>query len=164
MRTEIYNLNMRVGTGIRPTVKMSQYDVARTIGFRLYDGELAYNPGANAVVKITGTKPSGLGFTVNCSMSGSVAVVSTTLEMTQESGQINAELRVTEGSMDVGTSNFILYIEPAPHPDGTIDGNMDTIDDFGERLSALESTVDGLDAYVFTDPQSDGNIIVSVRM
>lgn len=125
MRTATYNLNLRVGAGITPIVKVSQNDEGRSIGFRLFDGALAYLPGATAEVTITGTKPSGLGFTETCSVSGSVAVVETTLAMTQESGQINAELRISDGELDIGTSNFVLYVEPAPHPAGTTDGTTE---------------------------------------
>lgn len=125
MRTATYNLNLRVGAGIPPIVKVSQNDEGRSIGFRLFDGALAYFPGATAEVTITGTKPSGLGFTETCSVSGSVAVVETTLAMTQESGQINAELRITDGTLNVGTTNFVLSVEPAPHPAGTTDGTTE---------------------------------------
>lgn len=125
MRTQVHNINMQVGAGIPPIVKVSQYDELRVIGFRLFDGARAYFPGEDDVVTITGTKPSGLGFTEECSVNGSLAVVETTLAMTQESGYINAELRISDGSTNIGTANFTLYVEPAPHPEGTTDGTTE---------------------------------------
>lgn len=127
MRTQVHNVNMQVGAGIPPIVKVSQYDELRVIGFRLFDGARAYYPGEDDVVTITGTKPSGLGFTEECSVNGSVASVETTLAMTQESGHINAELRISDGSTNIGTANFTLYVEPAPHPAGTIDGTAQEV-------------------------------------
>lgn len=125
MRTQVYNINMQVGAGIPPIVKVSQYDELRVIGFRLFDGARAYFPGENDVVTITGTKPSGLGFSEECSVNGSIASVETTLAMTQESGHINAELRISDGSTNIGTANFVIYVEPAPHPAGTTDGTTE---------------------------------------
>ena len=54
-----------------------------------------------------------------------MATVETTLAMTQESGQINAELRISDGTLDIGTTNFVLSVEPAPHPAGTTDGTTE---------------------------------------
>lgn len=125
MRTQVHNVNMQVGAGIPPIVKVSQYDELRVIGFRLFDGARAYFPGEDDVVTITGTKPSGLGFTEECSVNGSVVSIETTLAMTQESGHINAELRISDGSTNIGTANFTLYVEPAPHPAGTTDGTTE---------------------------------------
>ena len=125
MRTQIYDINLVVGAGIPPIVKVSQYDELRVLAFRLFDGIREYFPFENEEVTITGTKPSGLGFTEECSINGSLATVETTLAMTQESGRINAELRISDGSTNIGTANFILYVEPSPHPEGTTDGTTE---------------------------------------
>ena len=125
MRTQIYNLNLNVGIGIPPSVKVSQGDINRTIGFRIYEGARAYIPGSNDAVIITGTKPSGLGFTETCQINGTLITVATTTAMTQESGKIDAELRISNGTYDIGTANFVLYVEPAPHQAGTTDGTTE---------------------------------------
>lgn len=163
MDTQVYRINIRPGIGIPTTVHVSQYDVGRPLAFHLYDGTKRMQVPSGATVKIHATKPNGLGFEVSCTVSGSVATVLTTAAMTEQDGTMQAELVVTSGSMVLGTANFEYHVEKSPHPTGTIDGNMDTMDDFSERLTAVENTVNGLDAYVFTDPESDGNIIVSVR-
>lgn len=125
MRTQIYDINLVVGAGIPPIVKVSQNDELRVLAFRLFDGIREYFPFENEEVIITGTKPSGLGFTEVCNIIGSLATVETTLAMTQESGHINAELRISDGSTNIGTANFTLYVEPAPHPAGTTDGTTE---------------------------------------
>lgn len=125
MRTQIYDINLVVGAGIPPIVKVSQNDELRVLAFRLFDGIREYFPFENEEVTITGTKPSGLGFTEVCNIIGSLATVETTLAMTQESGSIKAELRISDGSTNIGTANFTLYVEPAPHPAGTTDGTTE---------------------------------------
>lgn len=125
MNTQNYNVNLRVGIGIAPKVRMSQGDVGRELAFNIYDGVARFSPPSSAVVKIKGTKPSGLGFNVACVLSGNVASVLTTLDMTQESGAFPVELEISNGNTVIGTANFAFYIEPSPHPDGTTDGTTE---------------------------------------
>lgn len=125
MNVQNYNINVRVGTGITQNVKLSQGDIGRELVFYLYDGAVRFSPPSGATVKIKGTKPSGLGFDVACTLSGSVARVSTTLAMTQEGGNFPAELEISNGSAVIGTANFILHVEPSPHPAGTTDGTTE---------------------------------------
>lgn len=122
MNIQTYSLNLRVGAGLIPKVKLSQGDVGRELVFLLYDGAVRYAPPSGATVKIKGTKPSGLGFDLPCTLYGSVARVSTTLAMTQESGKFLAELEISSGNNVIGTANFVIYAEPSPHPAGTTDG------------------------------------------
>lgn len=125
MITQTYIVNMRVGAGIAPKVKISQGDIGRNLAFKLFDGVSAFTPPAGSTAEITGRKPSGLGFSENCTMSGNIVTVSTTLDISQESGNVLAELKITNGSAVVGTANFVIYVEPAAHPDGTTDGTTE---------------------------------------
>lgn len=125
MVTQNYIVNLKVGGGISPIVKLSQGDVGRELVFLLYDGAVRFTPPSGATVKIKGTKPSGLGFSETCTLSGSVARVFTTLAMTQEGGNIPAELEITSGNNVIGTANFVIYSEPSPHPAGTTDGTTE---------------------------------------
>lgn len=111
---------------VNPRMYVSMYDVGVTLTFN-WTGVLA--TGARAVVM--GTKPSGIGFTEECTInretiSGTSTVTSftveTTLDMTSEAGEFPAEIRITEGTQVVGSQNFTLVVERSPHPDGTIDG------------------------------------------
>lgn len=163
MDAQAYRINIRPGVEIPPVVHVSQNDVGRPLTFHLYDGVKKLLVESGSTIKIHATKTNGLGFEENCTIAGNVASIATTATMTEQAGKMEAELVITKNSVVLGTANFIYVVEKSPHPIGTIDGDMDTMDDFSERLTAVENTVNGLDAYVFTDPQSDGNIIVSVR-
>lgn len=121
-------------------VHVSQGDIGRTIYFNLYEGSLAYIPTSGDVITCVGTKPSGLGFTVNCTWSGNVVTCVTTEAMTDESGSIDAELVITSGdeSTVLGTSNFVLAVEENPHPSDTTDGTQITAQSLESRIEALE--------------------------
>lgn len=141
MNTQKYRLNIRPGIGVAPIVKVSQNDVGRTLAFSLHDNVSAFIPPSGATVTITGKKPSGLGFTETCTLTGSVAKVNTTLEMTQEFGTVPAELRLTSGNTTIGTANFMLSVEPSPHPDGTTDGTHDTMDNLQTQITSLQTDI-----------------------
>lgn len=122
-------------------VHVSQGDIGRTIYFNLYEGSLAYTPTSGDIITCVGTKPSGLGFTVNCTWSGNVVTCVTTEAMTDESGSIDVELVITSSdeSIVLGTSNFVLVVEKNPHPDNTTDGTQATALSLSARIDALEA-------------------------
>lgn len=99
-------------------LNFSQNDVGREFAivvdsFSIPDG---------ATVKIQATKPSGFGFSVAGTVSGSKVSFQTTEEMSDEAGRFPAELQITKDGLLIGTANFIINSEPNPHPDGTTDG------------------------------------------
>lgn len=110
-----------------PEVHLSQYDVGRELKFTLKDGSSDYTVPSGAVVTVKATKPSGLGFVVNATAEGSIVTLSNTETMTNENGRFPAELSITQGSTVIGTSNFIFNIERSPHPEGTIDGDAESL-------------------------------------
>jgi hypothetical protein len=136
MNPQNYTINIRPGWGISPVVKVSQGDVGRPLAFTIMDGQDAITLSSTATVKITGTKPSGLGFTQDCTLSGNTASIDTVATMTQEAGSVPAELIVTDGSTVIGTANFVMYVEPAAHPEGTTDGDAETARDLMTRAQA----------------------------
>lgn len=119
-------LNM-IPSSYIPEVHLSQYDVGRTIPFKLMDGNSEYTVPSGANIKILATKPSGLGFEVACTFSGNIVTLVNTETMSNESGRFRAELRITSGNVILGTSNFIMNVERSPHPEGTIDGDAETL-------------------------------------
>lgn len=110
-----------------PEIHLSQYDVGRTIPFKLMEGNSEYSIPSGANIKILATKPSGLGFEVACTFSGNVVTLVNTETMSNEAGRFRAELRITSGNVILGTSNFIMNVERSPHPEGTIDGDAETL-------------------------------------
>lgn len=136
MNPQNYTINIRPGWGISQVVKVSQGDVGRPLAFTIMDGQDAITLSSTATVTITGTKPSGLGFTQACTLSGNTASIDTVATMTQEAGSVPAELIVTDGSTVIGTANFVMYVEPAAHPEGTTDGDAETARDLMTRATA----------------------------
>lgn len=129
-------------------IYLSQGDVGRTLIFYLFENALSWSVPASSTIKCQGTKPSGFGFSVNCTYSGNTVTCVTTDEMTDEYGQIEAELVITSSdeSQIFGTSNFILDIEKNPHPSSTEDGGADTAIALTARVEALETAVSELEA------------------
>lgn len=110
-----------------PEIHLSQYDVGRTITFTLKDGASDYSVPSGASVKVKATKPSGFGFEVACTFNGGTVTLVTTDTMTPENGRFPAELSIVSGNTTIGTSNFIFNIERSPHPEGTIDGDAESL-------------------------------------
>ncbi len=123
---QVKNINMTPDT-ILPYLKLSQYDVGREISFVMKDGSEEYTVPSGATVKLEGTKPSGFGFTITCTVNGSTATAVTTEGMTDEWGTVVAELVVRQGNNRIGSSNVRFDIERSPHPEGTTDGSAEQI-------------------------------------
>lgn len=121
------NVNIVPSYGQRGDLHFSQYDVGRTATINLYAVNEAYTIPVGATVKIQATKPSGLGFDVACTFSGSVVTVVSTETMTAEAGRFPAELHIIDNSDVIGTANFMFCVEPSPHPDGVIDGDAEEV-------------------------------------
>jgi len=125
LNTQTYTVNIRTGVVNITRVDVSQGDTGRTLAFKLYDGLVPFTPPTGSTVTIVGRKPSGLGFGETCTVSGNTAAVNTTLAMTQESGKFPVELRIESDTRSIGTANFVMHVEPSPHPAGTTDGTTE---------------------------------------
>lgn len=136
------NLNI-IPNGAIKRVHVSQNDVGRTLTFELFNNSTSYTIPSGATVKIQGTKPSGLGFSETCTVSGNTVTIDTTEEMTDEFGYIEAELQITNSGDVLGTSNFVLVVEKNPHPSNTTDGTQITAQSLEVRIEALEESALG---------------------
>lgn len=110
-----------------PEVHLSQYDKGRVIPFKLVDDKSAYSVPEGAIVKVKATKPSGLGFVVNCTADGDRVTIETAETMSNEFGRFPAELSITAGDVLLGTANFVFNVERSPHPEGTTDGDAEKL-------------------------------------
>ena len=110
-----------------PTLAISQGDIGREIVIGLYSEKEEYTIPTGSTVVLVGTKPSGLGFTVNGTFDDSTATFVTTAEMSDETGLIPCEVRITNGTTRIGTANARLYVENDPHPDDTTDGTAEHV-------------------------------------
>lgn len=121
MYTQETNLNV-VPSGVRPVIHCSQYDNnLSAIRFKLYKENAEFVIPSGAAVIINGHKPDNTGFSYAASaISGNMATINVTQQMTAVYGDVLCELRVRTSNQIIGTLNFILRVEPAPLQDDTI--------------------------------------------
>ena len=129
-----------------PEVHLSQYDKGRAIPFKLAEGKSAYSVPDGSEIVVEATKPSGLGFVVPVTFDGDTATMTITETMSNEYGRFPAELSITKNGNKIGTANFVMNIERSPHPEGTTDGDAETIIPeltlLVERIEAAAEDVD----------------------
>ena len=137
---ETRNINIIPG-GATTIVHVSQNDVGRTIEFNVQD-RTGWFDLTGATVKIQGTKPSGLGYSLEGTVSEHTATFVTNKQMTDEYGSIASELKITRDDMIIGSANFILSVERDPHPENTPDGSLpDIIPEFTVLVERVEAAV-----------------------
>ena len=151
MESRIYNVNLQSGYNSLTYIGISQYDAGVPLQFNVYDGATAASFPAGTTATIMGVRPSGVGFSIACTLTDNVVTVNTSTDMTGEAGKFPVEIRFESSGVDVGTVNFIFLIEKAPHPDGTIDADITHEVEVLERLEQIEQEVEALgelDVYV----------------
>ena len=144
MESRIYNVNLQSGYNSLTYIGISQYDAGVPLQFNVYDGAVAASFPAGTTATIMGVRPSGVGFSIACTLTDNVVTVDSSTDMTGEAGKFPVEIRFTASGVDVGTVNFVFLIEKAPHPDGTIDADITHEVEVLERLENIESQVDAL--------------------
>ena len=92
---QIKNIDITPG-GATPVLYVSQNDVGRSVTVNIKDGAGYYDLTGCSVV-LAGTKPSGLGYTVSCTVNGHQVTIETTKQMTDEEGSIASEFKITSG-------------------------------------------------------------------
>ena len=123
--SQTIDVNMTPGL-FMPTIYYSQGDIGREFKINITTSDGTAIP-AGATVKMQATKPSGLGFSVAGTLSGNVATFTTTETMTNEAGRVPAELVLEANGDRIGTANFYWQGEKDPHPQGTVDGDLDDV-------------------------------------
>ena len=144
MESRIYNVNLQSGYNTLTYIGISQYDAGVPLQFNVYDGAVAASFPVGTTAKIQGVRPSGVGFNIDCTLTDNVVTVDTVTDMTGEAGKFPAEIRFEYSGVDVGTVNFILLIEKAPHPDGTVDADITRQQEVLDKLEELEAEVEHL--------------------
>ena len=144
MESRIYNVNLQSGYNTLTYIGISQYDAGVPLQFNVYDGATAASFPAGTTAKIQGVRPSGVGFSIACTLTDNVVTVDTVTDMTGEAGKFPVEIRFTASGVDVGTVNFVFLIEKAPHPDGTIDADILHQQTFVEKVEAMETELEDI--------------------
>ena len=135
------------------TLNFSQGDTERVFYIKILDESGDYYFSSSDVIKLVGTKKSGLGFSVTGSRTGNLVEFASTAEMTDEAGHIPAEVRITNSGTGerIGSANIWIDIEPDPHPDSTIDGNADEIiPELTVLIRQIEADIDTADTKIAT--------------
>lgn len=112
---------------MQPTIYYSQGDVGTTFQIDLQSRFGDALP-ASPTVTIQATKPSGLGFSVAAdSISSNIATFTLTETMSNEAGRFPAEVEISKNDVTLYTANFYIQVEASPHPEGTTDGDAETL-------------------------------------
>lgn len=135
METRSCILNLRPGVSI-PTVSVSQRDVGVPLNFIIYDGTYPASFESGTTATLQTTRPSGTGVSEACTISGNIVSISTTLSMTREGGELDAEIRFVKSGTNVGTANFTLYVEPSAYQDDAIDADTTALQEIAQDIRA----------------------------
>lgn len=102
--------------GVMPVVNVSQFDEGRQFRFKLYDGATPFAMPSGTTARIDGIKPDNHGFsyTDKVSVSGNIATITTTQQMTAVPGTVKCEIRFVKNHFNVGTLNFLMIVEKSP--------------------------------------------------
>lgn len=92
------------------SIPVSQYDTGTDrLFFELYANDELYSPSGTAVIQ--GTKPSGDTFSHSVVISGSTVTADLDADMTDEYGQVVAQVVLTEGDNRTGSQVFFLSVQ-----------------------------------------------------
>ena len=110
----------------QPTLYYHQGDIGREFAINISTKD-GYQIPSGATAKIEATKPSGFGFSVDGTLSGSVVSFVSTEGMTDEWGRFPAQLKISSGNTVVYTANFLMVGEKDTHPASTVDGTQEDV-------------------------------------
>lgn len=140
-----------IPSGVAKTIRVSQYDhKSRNIIIRLLNNKSDFTIPSGSTVQIRGTKPSGKGFSYNCSFSGSKVTVEIMDQMTVEAGKIPCEIVLLNGDKILGSEVFNLLVEKTTLDPGTITSS-DTFDSLVEGVVVKCVNENLIELYVDTE-------------
>lgn len=143
-----------------PEVHLSQYDKGRAVPFKLAEGKSAYSVPDGSEIVVQATKPSGLGFVVPVTFDGDTATMTITETMSNEYGRFPAELSITNNGNRIGTANFVMNIERSPHPEGTIDGDAESLlPELTLLVERIEAAADSVDEDTQTVTEAKAEVL-----
>lgn len=126
--------------GVLPIVNASQFDAqTNAVIFTLYQGDALFSLPSGSGVLVNGKKPDSTGFSYSASYaSGNTVRINVTKQMTAVAGDVVCELRISNGSQEVGTCNFILRVERSPLDDAVI---SETVLPLIEQAAEIAATI-----------------------
>lgn len=107
---EIINLNL-IPEKFSPVVHASQLDAGRVTRFKLYNGPIPFQLSGQESIKLRVRKPNGQKMTIPVqNTSADYVDISTTEEITSESGKVYCKLRID----NLGAKSFYYLVDPKP--------------------------------------------------
>ena len=101
-----------IPSGVMPIAHASQFDASRTKRFNLYNGGSVYTLSGAETIVCKARKPDGTEVDeAITNTSASYVDWTITPSILDDSGLAFCEMRITNGSVDVGSINFVLQIE-----------------------------------------------------
>ena len=168
MITHNINLDMYPGASTPKVIHLSQYDDDFSIVFTLYSSHGTFTYPSGTTAEIRGTKTDGRGYSASASISNNVVTVTGNQQMTAVPGKCVFELTLKKSGKELNTANFILDVEPAALDRNTIVSEskimelLDVTDQADDIIAAAQLVEDTLESISYTDPNSDGNIIITM--
>lgn len=162
------SLDMYPGPHAPVIIHLSQYDSDFSLLFDLYSSVGTFTVETGTTVTIRGTKVDGTGYSMNASLSNNTVTVTGDQQITAVSGKQIFELTLWKSDKELSTANFIIDVEPAALDRNTIQSEskimelLDVTDQADEIIAAAQLVEDTLESLGFTDPNSDGNIVITM--
>ena len=168
MITKTYQLDMH-SSCIPVVVHLSQYDSDFSLVFELYSSDGAFTIESGTTVEVRGTKSDTKGFSANATLDINNKKVTVTgdQQMTAAPGKNIFELTLWKGNKELNTANFIIYVEHAALDRNTIISEskilelLDVTDQADYIIAAAQQVEDALGLLQFSDPQNNGNIVIT---
>ena len=136
---ESIDLNLIPGESY-PVCHASQFDNGREIKANLFDGSSVYTLDGTETLILNVRKPDAhiISRTIT-NPAESYVIISTTREMTACYGNVLCELRISNGTSIIGTSNFIMEVEEDP-----LNGGVTTLEAYSDLQQQVEDIVNSL--------------------
>lgn len=130
---EEITLNL-IPTGVRPTCHVSQNDNKRDIKINLAEGNLAYSIKENDVIKLNVRKPNDTVITsrIAATTGNTYVIANITDDMCNIDGTNLCEIRITNGTTRISTSNFLMEVEADPAANGGGGGGASNLSDLDD--------------------------------
>ena len=141
MITQSFNINL-IPDSAPVILHCDQYDqgTGRYIA-TLYDGNMAYTPGAGATAIVQGMKPDKHGFIYAASISGNKVTFDLTEQMSACDGMVACQIVVTETSGRTGTFVFRLSVQKSALPANSdlSESDYQLVEDLLEEAQAINT-------------------------
>lgn len=112
--TKALNLYLGAPAAVQRPVFVSQNDTGWAFACTIYQGADVWTIPSGTTATINGSKPDGTAFSYDCTISGNVVTAPCEEQMTVIPGNVDCEIKFTQGGRVIATANFRLIVEASP--------------------------------------------------